>query len=203
MNTNVEDLLREGMERFGRDVQMPAGIAAKARGQVHRRRLQVMTGTVAAVAAAAAIVTFTAAPGGRPAPARLAAWTVITEPNGTVAVSIYNVRDPAGLQRALQAHGVPATVRFYPSGSQMPGCVTSVPSSLATIEGRVFVQPPAGSDGQAMLYIDPAAVPRTYQIAIDAVRGSGFSIGLLTQGGQCPPGSSPSENRIDHRTGHS
>ncbi|HEY2520096.1 MAG TPA: hypothetical protein VGJ19_08300 [Streptosporangiaceae bacterium] len=176
MNTDVEELLREGMERFGRDVRMPAGIAARARGQLRRRRLQVVTGAVTAAAAAAAFVTLAAATGGRPAPARLAAWTVITEPNGTVAVSIYDLRDPAGLQRALRAHGVPATVRFYPSGSRMPGCVTSVPSRLATIEGQVFVQPPAGMGGQAMLYIDPAAVPRTDQIAIDAMQGTGFSI---------------------------
>ena len=41
------------------------------------------------------------------------------------------------------------------------------------------------------LYIDPAAVPGTYQVAIDAVPGQGFSIGLLTHDGRCPPGSSP------------
>jgi hypothetical protein len=32
-------------------------------------------------------------------------------------------------------------------------------------------------------------VPRTYKIAIDAVRGNGLSLGLLTQDGRCPPGS--------------
>ncbi len=147
MNTDVEELLREGMERFGQDLRMPAGIAARARGRLRRRRLQAVTGATVAVAAAVAIVSLTATPGARPAPVRLAAWTVITEPNGTVAVSINDVRDPAGLQRALRAHGVPATVRFYPGGSLMPGCVTSVPSRLATVERRVFVQPPAGSQG--------------------------------------------------------
>jgi hypothetical protein len=108
-----------------------------------------------------------------------------------LAVTIRDLRDPAGLQRALLAHGVPAIVRFYPPGSPMPGCVTSVPSRLATIEGRVFVQPPTGSHGRYLLYIDPAAVPRTDKIAIEAVRGNGFSIGLVTQDGHCPPGSRP------------
>ena len=198
MNTDVEELLREGMERFGQDLRMPAGIAARARGRLRRRRLQAVTGATVAVAAAVAIVSLTATPGARPAPVRLAAWTVITEPNGTVAVSINDVRDPAGLQRALRAHGVPATVRFYPGGSLMPGCVTSVPSRLATVERRVFVQPPAGSQGhgQPVLYIDPAAVPGTDQIAIEAVRGNGFSIGLVTHDGQCPPGSRPGGTRM-------
>ncbi|HEV2376601.1 MAG TPA: hypothetical protein VGS19_31050 [Streptosporangiaceae bacterium] len=46
----------------------------------------------------------------------LAVWTVTTEPSGTVAVSIRDLRNPAGLQRALRAHGVPATVRSTAAG---------------------------------------------------------------------------------------
>lgn len=195
MNTDVEQLLREGMERFGQDVRMP-GIAARAHGRVHRSRKRAVTGAVAAVAAVAGLVTFTAAQGGHAGQARLTAWTVVTEPNGTVGVTINDLRDPAGLQRALEAHGVPATVHFYPSGSEIPGCVTSVPSKLAAIERRVFVQSASGSGGQALLYINPRAVPKADQIAINAVRGAGFSVGLLTRGGLCPAGSKPSENRI-------
>jgi hypothetical protein len=154
----------------------------------HRRRAVSAAG--AAVAAALALVIFMVLPAMNPAPVKLAAWTVTTEPGGIVAVTIHDLRDPAGLQQALQAHGVPAIVRFHPSGAVMPSCITSVPSRLAKVEGRVFVQPPAGA-GQALLYIDPAAVPGTYQVAIDAVPGQGFSIGLLTHDGRCPPGSSP------------
>ena len=139
----------------------------------------------------------------RPAPVQLTAWTVSTEPSGTVAVTIRDLRDPAGLQRALLAHGVPAIVRFYPPGSPMPGCVISVPSRLAAIEGRVFAQPPAASHGPYLLFIDPAAVPRTDKIAIDAVRGNGFSIGLVTQDGRCPPGSRPGGAGMkSSRSGH-
>jgi hypothetical protein len=55
MNTDVEDLLREGMERFTADLRAPAGLA----GQVARRRrrrlvLRSMTGGVAVLAAGAA-----------------------------------------------------------------------------------------------------------------------------------------------------
>ena len=198
MNTDVEELLREGMERFGRDVPMPAGLAARARGRLRRRRLQVATGAAAAVAAAAALATVTAPPDAHTPLVKPAAWTVTTEPNGTVALSIHDVLDPAGLQRALTAHGVRAIVRFYPSGSPMPGCVTSVPSSLARTEKRVFVMPPTGNRGAALLYIKPAAVPRTYKIEIDAVRGNGFSIGLVTADGRCPPGSTLGGTGISH-----
>ena len=139
----------------------------------------------------------------RPAPVQLTAWTVSTEPSGTVAVTIRDLRDPAGLQRALLAHGVPAIVRFYPPGSSMPSCATSVPSRLAAIEGRVFAQPPAASHGPYLLFIDPAAVPRTDKIAIEAVRGNGFSIGLVTQDGRCPPGSRPGGAGMkSSRSGH-
>jgi hypothetical protein len=53
------------------------------------------------------------------------------------------------------------------------------------------VPPLAASLGRALLYIDPAAVPRADKIAIDVFRGNGFSLGLLTRDGRCPPGSKP------------
>lgn len=198
----TDDLITTVREPFA-DVRMgrPAE-AVVARGQSIRRhrRVRAITGAAAAVAAASALVTVAALPGSRPAPVNLTAWTVITEPSGTVAVTIRDLRDPAGLQRALREHGVPATVRFYPPGSLMPSCVTSVPSRLATIENRVFVQPPAGSHGRYLLSIDPAAVPRADKIAIGAARGNGFSIGLVTRDGRCPPGSSP--GGVGMKSGH-
>jgi hypothetical protein len=57
MSTDVEELLRDGMERFTAGVQAPAGLARSA-GQLHRRRLTVRAAvacTAAAVTAAAAI----------------------------------------------------------------------------------------------------------------------------------------------------
>ena len=187
---NDDDVITTVREPFA-DVRMTTPVdAVTARGRsIRRHQLQGVTAAAAAVAAAASLVIFAVLPGARPAPVRLAAWTVITEPTGIVAVSIRDLRDPAGLQRALQAHGVPAIVRFHPNGSLVPSCVTSVPSRLATVEDRVFVQPPTGSHGWSLLYVDPAAVPRTYKIAIDAVRGNGLSLGILTHDGRCPPGS--------------
>jgi len=189
----TRDLITTVREPFA-GVRMGAPVdAVVTRGQSirRRRRVRAITGAAAVVAAASVLVTVAALPGGRPAPVNLTAWTVITEPRGTVAVTIRDLRDPAGLQRALLAHGVPAIVRFYPPGSSMPSCVTSVPSRLAAVERRVFAQPPTASHGRYLLFIDPAAVPRTDKIAIEAVQGNGFSIGLVTRNGHCPPGSRP------------
>ena len=185
-----DDMITKVREPFA-DISMTTPVEAViARGRsIRRHRLQAVTAAGAAVAAVLALVIFAVLPGTRPDSVRLAAWTVTTEPNGIVAVTIRDLRDPAGLQRALQAHGVPAIVRFHRNGSLMPSCVTLVPSRLARIEDQVFIQPPAGHRGGSPLYIDPPAVPRTYKIAIDAVGGNGLSLGLLTHDGRCPPGS--------------
>lgn len=188
----TRDVMTAVREPFaGVRMTTPADVVVTRGRSIRRHRRQAAGAAGAAVVAALALAIFAILPASRPASVRLAAWTVTTEPSGIVAVTIRDLRDPAGLQRALQAHGVPATVRFHSEGALMPSCVTAVPSTLATIENRVFVQPPAASGGGVLLYVNPAAVPGTDLIAIDAVRGQGFSIGLLTRDGQCPSGSKP------------
>src|SRR5262245_46163668 len=72
MNGNVEELLREGLDRLTADADVPAGIAHQV--HAHRRRRKIVTRTAlacgtAAVIAAAVIVA--AGPGrGLPAPVR-------------------------------------------------------------------------------------------------------------------------------------
>jgi hypothetical protein len=55
MNTDVEDLLREGMERFTADVRAPAGLIRLV-ARRHRRRVALRSMTVGAVALAAGAV---------------------------------------------------------------------------------------------------------------------------------------------------
>jgi len=50
-----------------------------------------------------------------------AAWTVRANPDLTVTVTISQLRDPAGLQRALQKEGVPAIVRYTPMVTEKVG----------------------------------------------------------------------------------
>jgi hypothetical protein len=66
MNTDVEKLLRDGMERFTADVQAAAGLAHTV-GRLHRRHIAVRAAVAcgaAAVTAAAAVAVITAVSGG-------------------------------------------------------------------------------------------------------------------------------------------
>ena len=60
MNTNVEDLLREGMERFTAELRAPAGMAWRA-ARRRRRRLALRSGAAAAAALTAGAVVLAAA----------------------------------------------------------------------------------------------------------------------------------------------
>jgi hypothetical protein len=65
MNTDVEDLLRDGMERFTDGVSAPAGLA-RAAGAMHRRRTAVraaLASSTAAVLAVVAVIAVVAAAG--------------------------------------------------------------------------------------------------------------------------------------------
>jgi hypothetical protein len=84
MNGNVEELLRDGMERFTADVRAPAELASEA-GRLHRRhrrrvRTAVAGGTAAVAAVTAAAVALAFGPGaaarqaGSPAQARTVAY---------------------------------------------------------------------------------------------------------------------------------
>jgi hypothetical protein len=49
----------------------------------------------------------------RSSPVRLTAWTVVSRPDGVVAVTIRELRDPAGLARRLRADGIPASITYH------------------------------------------------------------------------------------------
>jgi hypothetical protein len=69
MNTEVEELLRDGMERFTAEVRAPQGLASGAAGGLRRRRTarRAMVAGGAVTATAAAVIIATASAGGTPA----------------------------------------------------------------------------------------------------------------------------------------
>ena len=69
MNVEVEELLRDGMERFTAEVRAPQGLASGAAGGLRRRRMarRAMAAGGAVTATAAAVIIVTAAAGGTPA----------------------------------------------------------------------------------------------------------------------------------------
>jgi hypothetical protein len=79
MSTDIEDLLRAGMERFTADLRAPAGLARRAERRRRRRLALRSTAAAAALAAGAAALVAVVAPGGRddsPGPVADAAYVV-------------------------------------------------------------------------------------------------------------------------------
>jgi len=77
MNSDIENLLREGMERFTADLRAPAGLTRRvARRRRRRLALRSATGAAAALAAAAATLVAIVLPGGSGGAAAAAAYVV-------------------------------------------------------------------------------------------------------------------------------
>jgi hypothetical protein len=89
-------------------------IVARGRAVRARRRIPRLAAalTVAAAAAFAVTALLPGHPASRHPGMQLAAWTVVKHADGTVDVTIRELRDPSGLQRKLRADGVPASVIF-------------------------------------------------------------------------------------------
>ena len=150
-------------------------IASRGRTARARRRIPALAGGLA-VAAAAALAVTSLLPGThqaaspRPA-AQLAAWTVIKQADGTIRVTIRELRNPAGLQGKLRADGVPASVTLI--GQENPSCrrYPAFPGLLQRVITRTFEVlptphqgPPTNMPDQALslvvvMLIHPSALP--------------------------------------------
>jgi hypothetical protein len=136
-------------------------------GRARRRRHRLTGLAGAAVVAVGAVLAVTALlPAGHPASrqprVQLAAWTVVQQSGGIIQVTMRELRDPAGLQAALRADGVPASVSFgngqqtacrpYPGGgfrtSANPTLINSVFPSGG---GSVNIRPSALPSGTGVL----------------------------------------------------
>jgi hypothetical protein len=157
-----------------------------------RRRVPGVAGALG-VAAAAAFAVSVALPASHPASeprAQLAAWTVARQADGSIQVTIRELRDPAGLQRRLRADGVPATVAF--TSQQNPAC-QGYPGGGSQSQRRNLlssVVTPAGGGG---MVIHPAALPSGAGLQIYTLfqhypgpRGSyQVAVGLVQASPQC------------------
>jgi hypothetical protein len=203
---NDDQLMTAVRESFGHvhlDVPLEQtvrrGRALRGRGRAHR------VAGVAGVAAIAGVTTVAVTGLGRTSPeptsafpgtfrsagpggAALDAWTVTTGPNGTVTITIRQLFDAAGLQRALRADGVPARVAFQsglPSDSPpLPaGCknVTMSDEANANLQAKILGWSTAPVTGAApgplnglgiALTIYPKQIPRGVGIYLAVQSGS-------------------------------
>jgi hypothetical protein len=140
------------------------GHAARARRRV--RRLAAGALATGALAAAAIAATVTAPHAGQTDIA-LTAWTVRNQSNGTIEVTIRELRDRAGLQRKLRAEGVRINIRFF--GEPDPPCdvylisvkVPDHPREKATIldPGAGIIQYGPPGQKSVVMIIRPSAIP--------------------------------------------
>jgi hypothetical protein len=129
-------------------------IVGRGRALRARRRLPGVAAGALAVAAAAVLAVTALVPAGhqagRPLPAQLDAWTVTKQADGTVTVTVRQLRDAAGLQRTLRADGVPASVTFF---GHEPRACQRYPKMSAALMAEVF-----GGHGPPLV-IHPKALP--------------------------------------------
>jgi hypothetical protein len=152
-----------------------------------RRRIPGIAGALAAAGAAAPAVAALLPAGhqaNRQPPIQLAAWIVVKHADGTVVVTVRQLRDPAGLQRTLRADGVPATVTF---SGQEPRACRNYPLDPALLH-RIF------SFNQPPLVIHPSALPDGTGVRLSPGHyppGApiALSAGLVHASAQCTGGS--------------
>lgn len=156
-------------------------IISRGRSVRARRRIPGMAGALA-VAGGAAVAAATLLPGHSPGPvtARLTAWTVTKQTNGTVTVTLRELRDPAGLQRTLRADGVPASVTFF--NHQNPACQPYPPGTRrGEAQRQTIVAPvlPVGGVTHARAIVRPASITSNSLIIDPSLlpRGVGLQIG--------------------------
>jgi hypothetical protein len=132
---------------------------------------------------------------------QLAAWTVTDMPHGVIVVRISELRNPAGLQRTLRAHGVPAAVAFQRGTLSLTPplprtCVDTglSPQADTQLQGKILEpgQPMPGrmSDGRptVALLIRPSAIPKGIGVNLTVQwsdRSWGWSLGLVRASPQC------------------
>jgi hypothetical protein len=172
--------------------------AIKRRGVALRTRRRLAgAAVITAVAGVAAVAATTLVPGAATTQARLAAWTVTTGPDHTVHVTIRQLDDPAGLQQALRADGVPARVAFAggtvsTNAKLPPECAAPRMSDAenATLQGKIIPENPAAPINGIALTIRKSAIPDGIGIYLTVQNGSspsswGWGLDLVRATAQC------------------
>ncbi|MBG0565860.1 hypothetical protein [Actinoplanes aureus] len=137
--------------RMGPDVA-----AVSARGRTLRRRRRVAPAAGLAVAAVAAGLIL-GIPTGTPPRMESVAWSVESQPDGSVTLTVRQLQDPEGLSGTLRKAGVPAKVEFKRLGpGEAGGCAET--GQVRSPKLPRVVSPEWGADEQRMT-IRPDLMP--------------------------------------------
>ena len=182
--TVIRDHLAEAQHSLG---DMPAGVpASEIFARVGKRRRRRAIAALAAACAVVGLALAVALPSGtqsRSVHVHLAAWSVDTNPDGSVTFRLRSVSHPAQLQRVLAEAGVPAMVRSgeicLAQGRHVllptQGIVTFLNGRLTSL-GSVFLLGGHGSGPNKLLNwawtITPAKIPSNAHFVISSVPGN-------------------------------
>jgi hypothetical protein len=139
-------------------------IVSRSRTIRARRRIPLVAGALAGVAGAALAVTVlqpSSHQPSHPATAQLTAWTVTSQANGDIRITIRELRDPAGLQSTLRADGLPVNVSF--SGPPLSTSCQPYPTNKSQLSSVGEFHP---GDKSAVLVIHPSAIPQGAGVSI-------------------------------------
>jgi hypothetical protein len=103
-------------------------------------------------------------PRGHTRDATLAAWTVVVQPDGAVAVTIHDLRNIAGLQQRLNAADVHAVV--YARVRRLPGCLNWQQAGRL---GAIVTSKVALRADDVYFVIHPAVIPLGSTLQIDVL----------------------------------
>lgn len=115
---------------------------------------------------------------------RLAAWTVTRQSDGSLAVTLRELPDPAKLQQKLRADGIPAKVliqrpkpignkgEVMPTGDHVPGChIYPQPDIPDSLWYKIFYGPHTGAPNYNF-WVYPQAIPPGRGVVVVVVVGS-------------------------------
>jgi hypothetical protein len=183
------------------NVPLDAVVRRGKRLRAHRRLpgLAGAAGTVAALALAAAALVpgsgRTTAPGGSTRPERLAAWTLVSQPDGGVRVALRGagVRDVAGLQDKLRSDGIPARVThigYLRSALTVPGCHVfgdwGGPGGISyALWHKIFYGPHTGQQSNNAFWVYRSAIPHGLGVLVDIYYDGTFGLYVVKASPEC------------------
>jgi len=184
------------------DVPLDVIVRRGRRLRAHRRLpgLAGAAGTIAALALAVAALVpgggRATAPAGSTGTQQLAAWTVVSQPNGSVRVALRwpGIRDVAGLQDKLRADGIPARVtrfRYLHPPLNIPGCHVlgdwnPGPGGISyALWHKIFYGPHTGQQSNHAFWVYRSAIPRGLGVLVDIYYDGTFGLYAVKASPQC------------------
>jgi hypothetical protein len=176
------------------------GRGRRLRAQRRLPGLAAAAGTVAAVALAAAALVpgsgRTVTPGGSTGTGRLAAWTVVSQQDGSVRVALRGaqIRDVAGLQDKLRADGIPARVThigYLRPPLSVPGCQvfrdwSAGPGGISYgLWHKIFYGPHTGQQSSHAFWVYRSAIPQGLGVLVDIYYDGTFGLYAVKASPQC------------------